>query len=52
MLNRKIVDDNISIWIAQADTGEVVSEVITIDLATPPVVDYSLRRRQCQSDSI
>ena len=52
MLNRKIVDDNISIWIAQADTGEVVSEVMTTDLAAPPVVDYSLRRRQCQSGSI
>ncbi|XQW86361.1 hypothetical protein ACOYR1_06450 [Thalassotalea piscium] len=52
MLNRKLVDDKISIWIQEVDTGAVVSDVITSKLSRPPIIDDILRKRQCQSGSV
>lgn len=52
MLNRKIVDDTISIWIQEVDTGIKVSEVLTSDLKIPLINDDSLRRRQCELGSV
>lgn len=52
MLNRKIVDDKISLWIQEVETGIGVSNVITSTLETPPLIDYNLRKKQCESSSI
>lgn len=52
VLNRKIVDDKISIWIQEIDTGVKVSNVITTNLETPLIFDDLLRKRQCKSGSI
>lgn len=52
MLNRKIVDDKISIWIQEVDTGIGVSEVLTSDLKNPLIIDDFLRKRQCESGSV
>ncbi len=52
MLNRKIVDDKISLWIQEVDTGLGVSDVITADLENPLIIDDFLRKRQCKSGSV
>ena len=52
MLNRKITDDKIAIWIQEVDTGLVVSEILTPELKKPLLVDYSLRKDQCESGSV
>ena len=52
MLNRKIVDDKISIWIQEVETGLVVSKVLTSDLKNPKIIDELLRTRECKSGSV
>ncbi|WP_426357400.1 hypothetical protein ACPUVO_15680 [Pseudocolwellia sp. HL-MZ19] len=52
MLNRKIVDDKISLWIQEVDTGIGVSDVLISDLKNPLIIDDSLRKRQCKSGSV
>jgi len=52
MLNRKIVDDKISLWIQEVDTGVGVSDIITADLENPLIIDDFLRKRQCKSGSV
>ncbi|MCJ8318784.1 MAG: hypothetical protein MJK12_04070 [Colwellia sp.] len=52
MLNRKIVEDKVSIWIQEVDTGLRVSKVLTSELTSPLLFDDFLRKRQCESGSI
>ena len=52
MLNRKIADDKISLWIQEVDTGLGVSDVVTSDLENPLIIDEFLRKRQCKSGSV
>ena len=52
MLNRKIVDNKISLWIQEVDTGIGVSKVLTSDLNNPLIIDDFLRKRQCKSGSV
>lgn len=51
MLNRKISDDTVSLWIQESQTGLVVSEVKTAKLALPPFVG-NLREKQCKSGTV
>jgi hypothetical protein len=51
MVNRKLQDDNISLWIQEVDTGLVVSNVITQELIIPRSFG-SLRKKQCASSTI
>lgn len=50
--NREIDEDKISIWIQEADSGLIVSNVITSELRSPLVNDTLLRKKQCKSSSI
>ncbi len=52
MLNRKIVDDKISIWIQDADTGVIVSDIVASELNSSQITNDSLRERQCKSGSV
>lgn len=52
MLNRKIEDDRISIWIQEVETGIAVSDVISATLDRPLLVENNLRNTQCESGSI
>ncbi|WP_206483873.1 hypothetical protein [Thalassotalea sp. G2M2-11] len=52
MLNRKVVDDKISIWIQEVDTGLGVSEVLVTQLRQPLLIERNLRKTQCESGSI
>lgn len=52
MLNRKVADDKISIWIQEVDTGLGVSDVVTTDLKRPKLIDDFLRKKQCKSGSV
>lgn len=52
MLNRKIDEDNISIWIQEVDTGIGVSDVVVAELKTPLIEEYNLRKQQCESGTI
>ena len=52
MLNRKIVDDNISLWIQEVDTGISVSKVLTTDFSRPLVAQEHLSRRKCLTGSV
>ncbi|MUH72067.1 hypothetical protein GNP35_05965 [Psychrosphaera haliotis] len=51
-LNRKIDDEQISIWIQDSENGKVVSKVKVAKLELPKVVDKRLRREQCESGTI
>ncbi len=52
MLNRKVDDDKISLWIQEVDTGLGVSEVLSTELKQPLLVEYNLRKKQCESGSV
>jgi type IV secretory pathway ATPase VirB11/archaellum biosynthesis ATPase len=52
MLNRETVDDKMSIWIQEVDTGLGVSDVMIADLKKPLIFDESMRKRQCESGSV
>ncbi|GAA5130452.1 hypothetical protein [Thalassotalea piscium] len=52
MLNRKLDNDKIALWIQEVDTGVNVSEVITSELKNPLVFDELLRKRQCKSGTV
>jgi hypothetical protein len=52
MLNRKIEDDQITLWIQEVDTGLGVSEIIIADLKRPKIIENNLRKQQCESGSI
>ncbi|MDA8621937.1 hypothetical protein N9L48_04740 [Psychrosphaera sp.] len=51
-LNRKVDDEQISIWIQNTESGKAVSEVKTAKLEIPKVIDKRLRREQCESGTI
>lgn len=52
MLNRKVDEKQISIWIQNAETGVVVSDVKVAKLELPKLVEKRLRREQCESGTI
>ena len=52
VLNRKVDEKQISIWIQNAETGVVVSDVKVAKLALPKLVEKRLRREQCESGTI
>jgi hypothetical protein len=52
MLNRKVVDDKISIWIQEVETGLGVSEVMLAELKRPLLIERNLRKTQCEAGSI
>jgi hypothetical protein len=52
LLNRKIDDDNISVWITNKDTGLQVSEIITEELKRPLIIEDQLRKKQCSEGSV
>jgi hypothetical protein len=52
-LNRSFDDDNnISIWIEEEQSKNIVSEIITTELLRPLLIEKSLRTEQCESGSI
>ena len=52
MLNRQIEGDKIKIWIQDVDTGLGVSETLYADLNRPKIIEFNLRKKQCESGSI
>ncbi|TWX47206.1 hypothetical protein [Colwellia hornerae] len=52
MLNRQVVDDKVSLWIQDVDSGLSVSDVLTSDLKNPLWIVNSLRKKQCESGSV
>jgi hypothetical protein len=54
MINRKIIEDNIAVWIQEVDTGRTVSEVLItkFEYPLPSVKDYKLSKKRCESGSI
>ena len=52
VLNRKVDEKRISIWIQNAETGVVVSDVKVAKLKLPKLVEKRLRREQCESGTI
>jgi hypothetical protein len=52
MLNRKVIEDKMSLWIQEVDTGIGVSEVLIADLKRPSSADYPLNIKQCVSGTI
>lgn len=51
MVNRKIQDENISLWIQEVKTGVVVSDVI-IKKLTYPLFKGNLREKQCKTSTV
>lgn len=52
MLNRKIEDEKISIWIQESESGHKVSEVITTDLKRAVFGKRAFRKKRCKGSSI
>lgn len=52
MLNRKIEDKKISIWIQESESDVKVSEVITTDLKIAALGKRSFRKKRCKTGSI
>jgi hypothetical protein len=52
MLNRKIVDGKVSLWIQEVDTGLGVSDVLIANLKRPLLTDYHHSVKQCSSGSV
>jgi hypothetical protein len=52
ILNRKLAEGNISIWIQELDTGLRISDVLVAPLKQPLLIERNLRRAQCESVTI
>ena len=52
MLNRKVDNEHISLWIQEVDTGVSVSDVVVAQLKQPLVEERQLRLEQCRSGTI
>jgi len=52
MLNREIDKNSISIWIQETETGNVVSEVKTVDLERPFLMQELHDKKMCDSSTI
>jgi hypothetical protein len=51
-LSRKLDGDNISIWLQNSNTGEVVSDVISAELKMALTYDDNVSQKQCKSSTI
>ncbi|WP_286265031.1 hypothetical protein [Thalassotalea atypica] len=54
MLNRRISEGRVSVWLQEIDTGEYASEVITTQLERPKDFKnaHNLKIKQCKSSSV
>ena len=52
MLNRKVVEDDISIWVQDVSSGEVVSKVEVSQLKRPLLMEELRVKQMCESSTI
>jgi len=52
LINYKKHDNDISVWVEDRASGEIVSDVQRGKLRRPLTAPYSVRRRQCQSSTV
>lgn len=52
MINRKIENNKISMWLQEVDTGIKVSSIKVAELKRPLLVEKNLRRKQCESGTV
>jgi hypothetical protein len=52
MLNRKREGEKIQLWIQEVNSTNILSNVIEAELKRPLIIEYGLRKEQCEAGSV